>query len=344
MNITIDKSIFDLYGTPDVDKNTFRKVLHAAEYRYHTISLSKTCDIDDISIIEDSNEAFFLQDLFFNSITYTHEKRLSDCIIKVGGENEEVKKIFNINEAYEYIMSPAEIIVENALNDGRFIRTIELHFDPDLEFEKYRRENVVHIDNAGGSGDRSRIEDYLENHHGKPKFLHCFVIVDGDKRYPGDDRKLKQQEKRLDYYKSYGVQYHVWEKRSMENYMPDEVFVAKRRQFGVQWVDSYLHLLPEQKDFFCISGGFSKDIDSKKDKLFDNLPDGMKLCFDGISKTNFQNLLLSPQNTGGNFKDVFPKNFEDAANVRRDTLMARTSHQNDPDELLHISQMIRQII
>lgn len=343
MNITIDKSIFDRYGSPEVNKEMFSKVLHTAKYRYHTVSLSQSCDMEDFSHI-DSNDAFFLQELFNEFINSAREVHLSDCLVKVGGDNENVNKTFSLNETYEYITSPAEIVVENATNDGRFIRAIELHFDPNIEFEKYRRENIIHIDNAGGSGDKSRVEDYLESHHGKQKFLHCIVIVDGDKRYPNDDRKLKQQEKRLKLYQSLGVQYHVWEKRSMENYMPDDIFLAKRNFYGVEWVDAYLHLSPPQKDYYCISGGFSKDIDPKAEKIFDNLPEGMKLCFHGISTTSFQRLLYPPNNRGGNFKDVFPMNYEDTASVRWDTLMARTAHQNDSEELLHITQMIRQIL
>lgn len=355
MNITIDKSIFDRFGTPEVNKNTFSKVLHTAQDKYHTISLSETCGIEDIFSIIDSNDIYFLQDLFVGSITKP-EKRSSDCIVKVGGENEAIKKEFSLEEVYEYIVSPAEIILENGKNDGALIRAIEAHFDSDLSFETLLKETVAHIDNSGGSGDRSRVEYYLNLHGGKQKFLHCCVIVDGDKRFPNDTRKESLQKDYFAMYNNLGVKYHVWEKRAMENYMPDEVFIANRDNWGRLWVDAYLSLKPEQKDYYNIASGFSADMTAKLPENYTSLPKGMDTHFNDVHPTNFHRLvsppsiapapnapinpLLKKKNT---MKDNFPPYFS-TPEVRYDTLNNRTSHQNDPDELLHVAQMIRQII
>ncbi|MBP5540024.1 MAG: hypothetical protein J6X88_00065 [Bacteroidales bacterium] len=358
MIITIDKSIFDQYGTPSVDKDIFGKVLHTAKYRYHSVSLSQSCGMEEISNV-DSNDAFFLQALFTEYINAKPEVHKSDCLVKVGGEKENVNKIFSLDETYEYINSPAEIIVEHATNDGRFIRAIEENFDPSLEFEKLRSENIVHIDGASGSGDRSRIEDYLVTHHQKVKFLHCCVIVDGDKRHPNDDRKLKQHEKRIKLYKRLGVPYHVWEKRSMENYMPDEVFEKNRQKWGKLWVDAFRSLSPIQRDYYDISGGFSKDLGPDQPQNHTGLPSGMNTLFNRVSLENFKRLIQSPsikpydgiptpdiieELRSNSMKNCFPTYFLDSNLVRYDTLMTRTSHQEDPDELIHVAQMIRQII
>lgn len=355
MNITIDKSIFDRFGTPEVNKNTFSKVLHTAQDKYHTISLSEACGIEDIYSIIDSNDIYFLQDLFVGSITKP-EKRSSDCIVKVGGENEAIKKEFSLEEVYEYIVSPAEIILENGKNDGALIRAIEAHFDPDLDFATLRKESIVHIDNSGGSGDRSRVEDYLNLHGGKQKFLHCCVIVDGDKQFPDDTRKVNLHDEHFKMYNDLGVKYHVWEKRAMENYMPDEVFIANRDNWGSLWVDAYLSLTPKQKDYYNIASGFSKDMVAGQPKEYTSLPEGMDVHFNTVSSADFERLfsppsinpapsapvnpLLKKKNT---IKDNFPTYFS-TPEVRYDTLSNRTSHQNDPDELLHVAQMIRQII
>lgn len=355
MNITIDKSIFDNYGTPDVNQDKFSDVLHSAHKRYHTLSLSKACDIEDIYSIIDSNDRYFLQDLFVESITKP-ETRSSDCIVKVGGENEEIKKEFSLNEVYEYIVSPAEIILENGKNDGALIRAIEAHFDPDLDFETLRKEWIAHIDNSGGSGDRSRVEDCLDLHGGKQKFLHCCVIVDGDKRFPNDTRNENKHKGYFEMYEKLGVKYHVWEKRAMENYMPDEVFIANRDNWGRLWVDAYLSLKPEQKDYYNIASGFSADMTARLPENYTSLPKGMDTHFNDVHPTNFHRLvtppslapaanapknpLLKKKNT---MKDNFPTYFS-TPEVRYDTLSNRTSHQNDPDELLHVAQMIRQII
>ncbi|MBR3413256.1 MAG: hypothetical protein IKG81_11275 [Bacteroidales bacterium] len=355
MNITIDKSIFDRFGTPEVNKNTFSKVLHTAHDKYHTISLSKACDINDVVSIIDSNDIYFLQELFVGSITKP-EKRSSDCIVKVGGENESIKKEFSLEEVYEYIVSPAEIILENGNNDGFLIRAIEAHFDPDLNFETLLKETVTHIDDASGSGNRGRVEYYLNLHGGKQKFLHCCVIVDSDKQFPTDTRKEKHHKDYYEMYDKLGVKYYVWEKRAMENYMPDEVFIANREIWGRLWVDAYLSLKPEQKDYYNIASGFSKDMATGQPKEYTSLPEGMDVHFNTVSSTNFNRLynppsikpapnstIISLRKKGYTIKDSFPTYYS-TPEVRYDTLSNRTSHQNDPDELSHVAQMIRQII
>ena len=104
MNVTIDKSIFECYGTRDVDKQLFSKVLHTAQYRCHTVSLSQSCEMEDIYKL-DSNDAFFLQEFFNNYINSSRETRLSDCLLKVGGEFEDNNKVFSLDEVYDYISS-----------------------------------------------------------------------------------------------------------------------------------------------------------------------------------------------------------------------------------------------
>ena len=355
MNVTIDKSIFDCYGTRDVDKQLFSKVLHTAQYRCHTVSLSQSCEMEDIYKL-DSNDAFFLQEFFNDFINSSRETRLSDCLLKVGGESEDNNKVFGLDEVYDYISSPAVIIVENGKNDGFLIRAIEEHFDHQLNFEDLLKKSIIIIDNSGGSGDRNRVEYYLDLHSGKKKYLHCCVIVDGDKKFPKDTQKEDQHKEYFEMYDNLGVKYHVWEKRAMENYMPDEVFIANRNTWGRLWVDAYLNLKPEQKDYYNIASGFSADMIAGHPEDYTSLPKGMDNQFNDVHPTNFHRLVCPPRITpapyntpislrkkGCTMKESFPTYFR-TAEVRYNTLINRTSHQNDPDELLHVAQMIRQII
>ena len=343
MNVLIDKSIFSNYGSPEVDEGTFTRMLMCAKIKGYNVRIDSHCDFDDINA--DILSATLLASLMDSSLKTRYEKRNCDCTIAIGGEKELKKKVFSLNESCDYLSSTAVIMVEDKINDGRFIRAIERIFDPDLDFERLVDSSIVRFENAGGSGDKRQIEDELKRHNYASKYLRCVVIVDSDKRFPSDTRKEKIHKENRLYYEGTGVGYHVLEKRAMENYMPDEVFQTKRLEFGKLWVDAYLNLSAEQKDYLDISKGFMKDIPTGLSKQLNSLPQGMQILFWRVPDLNFQRLSDPPHIQGGDIKNNFPKLYLDEPSlVRWDTMMNRTRHQKDSHELLHISQMIRQII
>lgn len=342
MNILIDKSIIDNYGTLTADKKSFARMLMSANVKGCNVRIDSRCGFDDLP--NDIVMTTMLQSLMDSSLKMSSEKRECDCKIAVGGEKELKKKVFSLAESCNYINSPAVIMVENKVNDGCFIRAIERVFDTDINFDELWANSIVKFDNAGGSGDRQQIDDEVRRLNNATKFLRCVIVVDSDKRFPSDDRKKHIHDENRQYYKGIGVGYHVLEKRAMENYMPDEVFQEKRMEMGKLWVDAYLSLLPEQKDYLDISHGFMKDIPVGEVQRIESLPEGMQRHYSKVSATNFLRLSHPPQIHGGNMKNNFPKLYNESPMVRYDTMMSRTKHQSDPDELLHISQMIRQII
>ena len=245
--------------------------------------------------------------------------------------------------------------MENDTNDGLFIRAVERFFESQINFEDLLMYNNVDIRHSGGSDCKRRVDYLLSKHKGIPKFLRCLAIVDGDKRYPTDttfENYSKQQETNSNsdafYLKQQGVSYFVLKKRSLENYLPDEVYDNNRQSFGDEWVNAYLQLTPLQKDYYYIAEGFYKDIpkaNKEKGELgFDKLPQGVQALFLDVSEGNYQHLLHGP-NLHGSFKSEFPKFFNDP-HMCKTALQNRVSHPHsaDPDELIHIVEEIRQLL
>ena len=348
MNVYIDKDIFLNYGTSQVNGDDFDELLGSVPYRC-SISTAQSIDSTTLSRLSHEDRLRFLN-LLQRCNDKPHTSSKSDCIVTLDGESEFTEKIFSLSEVCEYVSFGARIVLEDATNDGYFIKAIERFFENTLDFSKLISKNIIVIANAGGSGAKRRIADFIDDHHGKPKFLRCLVIVDGDCRYDGDT-EYENYKKQLDekkYFEDRGVTYHVLKKRTQENYMPDEVFDNNPHVFGEDWVNAYLRLTPKQKDYYYIAEGFSKDIPkANRDKgeyEFNKLPQGIQNLFGNVSSGNYLHLLHGP-NLHGSFKSEFPKYFNDP-HICKDALQNRVNHpeSKNPDELMHIVEEIRQLL
>lgn len=348
MNISIDKDVLLAYGAPQANSEDFNELLGLVPYQ---CSISTTEVIDSLSLakLNHLDKIRFLN-LLDKCNNQPYVSCRSDCKVTLNGEGELTNRIFGLSEICEYVSFGARIVLEDATNDGYFIKAVERCFESEIDFFKLVSKGAIVIDNAGGSGAKRRISEFIENHHGKPKFLRCFVIVDADCRYQGDTEyeNYKKQQNEAEYFQSVGVSYYVLKKRAQENYLPDEVFDSCRDKFGSEWVSAYLSLRPEQKDYFYIAEGFSKDIPKvnkeNNDLKFENLPKGVRELFIDVSPGNYQHLLHGP-NLHGSFKSEFPKFFNDP-HVCKTTLQNRVNHPQsvDPDELIHIVEEIRQLL
>lgn len=129
----------------------------------------------------------------------------------------------------------------------------------------------------------------------------------------------------------------------MENYLPDETFgeINGNRDY----IQAYLRLTPEQKDYFDIEKGFgdhnretpwgneSNFTDEQKAAVeaFRQLYAGLSDAEWGIFRKN--NLKMK------DFKAEFPKLFE-SESVTQETLKKRVRHQATPNELTDILDKI----
>ena len=355
MKVKIDKSVF-ASAQDDLQQLELSFLLHIILYkgRYEL-----TFTGEDVQGYEsfhkltkpdkDVIEQLIINDIVTSSTTF-------DCEVKIGGEYEYTQKVFSPSESILFLLQPTSIILENGLNDSHFMNALFRAFDTTGTLSKFLHEGWLRYENAGGcSNVQNFLKALIQHFEGKQKFLRCLVFLDGDRRYPTDpepEKKYKKLKKQLE---AWNVDYHVFEKRCMENYMPDEALRSLSNPKTKEWLDAYFALTPLQKDFICVADGFSKDITksdkktvkvkenrlSKKDKKLrkksyvrNYLPPEVQHFYTSVSNGNFLHLekgLDIPY-----FKTKFPELFDNPSFVYQNNLIVRTSHQDDPQELEHI--------
>ncbi len=353
MKVTIDKSIFEQYGSNCVPSDRFHDFLMNMEtQKSYVLCTDPAIRPEDVQSKLNQLDNLILGGVLSRSINLPVEQHFSDCVVVVGGEHEDIDKRFSLNEINEYLHTAATIVVENGKNDGCFVRAIMKYFTPLINFEEQLSNRSVDIDPAGGSGAKSRIEYFLDIHHNQPKYLRHLVIVDGDKRFPGDNtyESYRTQQNDDEYFQSKTVFYHILEKRTMENYMPDEVYSSQRNVFGDSWVDAYLRLTEEQKDYYYIAVGFLKDVpknvrkDTNLNKDRTQLqPVAIQDLYSTVSDGDYQVLLNKPD-IGGTFKNEFPRYYNDSQ-VTMDSLLRRSPRKpTGKSELEEIAEKIKQLL
>lgn len=288
----------------------------------------------------------------------------SDCEVAVDGETEYELKKFSPSEAIVYLLQPLSIILENGLNDSYLMKVIFHLFDQTGELTSRMNEGWIRFENAGGcSNVKNFLKARINSYGNKLKFLNCYVLLDGDRRYPTDPEPNKKYKKLKEQLDEWGVCYHVLEKRSMENYMPDEAIDSFETAETRAWIMAYLSLTPEQKDHFSIAEGFTKDLNKfqkervkqresllstkdinrrKKSYVRCYLHIDEQAFYGSVSKGNF--LHLEKGLKVKDFKVRYPEKFNDSVVVYRKNMLKRTIHQKDPLELEHIAESVRNLI
>ena len=257
------------------------------------------------------------------------------------GQNENLDKIFSPREIYDYLREPLSVLVENDNNDGHFIKCLIKWFGNEIA-KKALVANRIRMGNSGGcTNTLATIQERSTGFGGKPKFLRLYVIWDGDKDFPTmKQNKYEKSRKELNRYK---VQYHILEKRAMENYMPDDALCDIADSCGSSdWYAAYATLSPQQKDFYKIHDGmtYSKVTRLYADRV--NLDSGIQTLYSTVSEGNWNHLMNGLQL--GNFKSEFPRFFESSCHVYKKSLLDRTRHQSNPNELQDIVDAITKLL
>lgn len=322
-------------------------------------AIYSSCFVDfDVNIIE-GNELYeklgdIDQRLLLNSVkelqylNSSEEKRFVVSDIEA--------QSYKIDEIIVLLKSPCYIILESGGNDSQFIKSLIYHFDSDEQFIvdslDYQRLQFL---NAGGSGAKKEIMSKLESFNkialtfgtDSCKYFRGLVIIDGDKNFKTDDQ-TKKYNNLLIYLKTIGVDYHVLEKRAMENYIPIETLenVAKmkkesRDQNDVQfnkWFNVYQRLNDEQRDYLNFD---------KYDNII-TLDDGCDHLYSAVGTENNSILLKGCSYRNHSIKDpserrlknAFPRLFMEDPLVNKTTLKSRAGN----DELEEIIIKIRKIL
>jgi len=262
-----------------------------------------------------------------------------DCVVQMDGDTYQEEKKFNVEEAIKYLTQPVSIVVENSLNDAYFLRALFRCFDISNRLNEMCDNQWLKFENAGGcSNIINFLNGKLDSYQKKSKFFRCFVLVDSDLTYPAEDFKHNHLK---DYFIKYSISYHFLEKRMVENYVPDDAFEKwKTKELGL-WINAFLHLSEEQKDYFNIPVGFFKEKDGDI-QIFDSLNVNVQSLYHDLSDGNFNHLKNGFKLP--NFKTEFPKIFEDSSVIYKKSLEKKTSHQQNKDELQEVVNKIKNLI
>lgn len=257
------------------------------------------------------------------------------------------RNCFTLEEGIRFFNQPVSIILENSLNDSYFVLALIKHCDKSAQKKivRHQENGWLLFDNGGGC---TNIENFIEGKmqsfkvlsmksgKNKSSYLRCFVLIDSDKNHPS--MPMKKDKSDLEFYlKNNDIPFHFLEKREMENYIPDEVLAEYESKD--KFIELYLGLSDNQKDYFDLHKGFAKN---RSDRDYDkDILNHFRTVSDADWKILKNGIQLEPY--AKSFKSEFPKLFEHEK-VTQKTLLNRTTHQQQPNELQDILDKIRKLL
>lgn len=175
-------------------------------------------------------------------------------VAKMGGNTCE---FLSLDLVETYLERPLQILVENSDSDSLFIHTC-LTLIGNVDAAELEVENKIAYVHGGGD----TILSVARRIGGKERVI---CIVDSDEVSPGMYNAESKRGKIEELCEELGYERHFLRKREIENYIPD---AALERHFGKHWSRFqhyfYFQLPRQQKDFFDMKQGLTKDMKHKK--------------------------------------------------------------------------------
>lgn len=339
MKVLLHKEIFD----GSVSQTDVNYLIQTIIRKKHSI-LVDTHNLEQIAWLNDSDRMIIENSFAAASIG---DPVAPDCEVLRDAAYIHHAKQFDVTEAIRYVATPLEIILENGTNDSPFVLAIIKSHLPlrDNIQDAYSEERIIFGTGGGCTNIENYIRGKLHQRGVRTKFLRYFVVVDGDKRFP--NQEIKKYDNLIAFLRSINVEFHILEKRCMENYLPIESY--PKASDNQRWLNTFKSLTNRQRDFFNISGGFRGDVPDSKKKLISAdgsnirslLPPEQQNFYSDLSDTNFS--ILSDGYQLPSFKSSFPKGYEYSTTNRAsfDTIV---SHQPNPDELKDIAAAIHRLL
>ncbi len=305
-------------------------------------------------LIKDEDINALIDSCWYKALNDINRKLINESIIQsISGLKQKSKVVIITNESGDgytlvegekYLAQPLTIILENSLHDGYFFDSLLKCFSGESKkIIQHKDERWVKYGMGSGSSIMQVIDTELKSFSSaiftkpKYKYLHFFVLIDSDKKSKDEDLNHSKLDL-IKYLEENEIQFHVLEKREIENYLPNEAFVEITD--NSDYISAYLSLTAEQKDFFDIEKGLMNKpfvkLDDNIQSLYSDIPDEHKKLF---RKESLKNI----NGKKNNFKTYFPKIF-DSSQVTRKSLQKRVSHQDDPNELLNILKKVNELL
>ncbi|EOX4391092.1 hypothetical protein ACPF45_002623, partial [Vibrio cholerae] len=163
------------------------------------------------------------------------------------------------NDLDEYLSKYPLVIVENEINDLKFIKTILYATGNRKILDTFGK--LWDISSIGGCG---QIPELLERKiETKTPPCRIFVLHDSDKYYPQDNLN-KTHVNIINKCMSLGVSFHTLKRREAENYITDEI-VLDRNKKNPDFCEAWMKLTEAQKSHYDFKYGFSNKKHDHKD-------------------------------------------------------------------------------
>ncbi|MGD9994056.1 MAG: hypothetical protein AB7S69_12230 [Salinivirgaceae bacterium] len=330
MNIVISKDIFE----KNIDLGIMDRIWNIIEDR-HQLFLNSDEDINCLMNSEwHKNLRGTSQDIIYDSIVKSLQTKQTDAHVIIS--NKKGDNIFLPDEALKLLNQPFTIILENNYYDAYFVNSLLRCFKgKSKKILLHKNENWLAYDNGGGCANiqnfiKGKMTAFENLPKPKYKYLRTFVLLDSDKKYPNNI--IEERENLIKFLNENNINYHILEKREMENYIPDEVLATIEN--NDEYIQAISRLSPLQKDYFDIEKGFEKD--------FKKLEDGVKELYDDLSENDIR-IFRNNRMMIGNFKTEFPKLFNHSE-VTQASLLKRVEHQENSCELQEILDKITKLL
>lgn len=169
--------------------------------------------------------------------------------------------------AHQLVKRPLVLLLENARNDGEFLRVLT-RLRRDFDLDRLVARGLVVIDGNGGVDENRK---WLEKQGDDPALaLRCWVMCDSDARRGwersadgslpadvGDGARKMEARCRLR-----GIPIHVLSRRFLESYLPLpalRIWSARREEWTRRYEALANKLTPEQRHFYNMKKGFAQD-------------------------------------------------------------------------------------
>lgn len=238
-----------------------------------------------------------------------------------------------IDNAIKIFEENLYIIVEDIENDQLFItRLLEVYKNAGKNIKRALDRGWCKFSHAGG---KTRAPAVINNHfkaRAQPFKPRLIVIIDSDKRSLEEAYSLETQ-RVIDLCANKDIDLHIYEKREIENYVPDEVIIKKTPATLSDTVASYCAMTPLQKDFFDLEKGFQN-----------NRPTEENLLYAKYRKSDeYHHLKIGFHRDDFNAKKEIVSFVLDEG-FNQFNIQQRCNHQTDSDELKNVLKKIDRLL
>ena len=174
----------------------------------------------------------YISNILRKPITRLHRNHLTNFVIGVNSEE------IHPNDAYRIIKERSKIIVENGINDWKFITAICQKYSNARKsrqsiyslLDKAIKMGAIESEHTGGIGEVKKVAPrWIDDQRYASIYKYkLMAIFDSDRKIEDAEITHKKQQDIIDFLSERNINYHMLHKRKIENYLPLSVMLENR--------------------------------------------------------------------------------------------------------------------